>query len=79
MVTKLPFAALQKIEKVGSVLPLAAFAHETNVKPEGEWRQCRTKRYFAAVVPMSALCNQERWLLVTIDDGNTLKDLAQDR
>jgi len=24
MVTKLPFAALQKIEKVGSVLPLAA-------------------------------------------------------
>jgi hypothetical protein len=55
MVAKLPFVALQKIEKVGSVLPLAAFAHETNVKPEGEWRQCRTFRTLEGKPQMAAL------------------------
>jgi hypothetical protein len=26
--------------ELGSLPTFAAFAHETNVKPEGEWRQC---------------------------------------
>jgi hypothetical protein len=25
---------------LGSLPPFAAFTHETNAKPEGEWRQC---------------------------------------
>jgi hypothetical protein len=71
MVTKLPFAALQKIEKVGSVLPLAAFAHETNVKPEGEWRQCgqsvlslRLNQY-----PLPKSPCQERWFWVRCEEA----------
>jgi hypothetical protein len=28
------------IHRLGSLPTFAAFAHETNVKPEGEWRQC---------------------------------------
>ncbi|MEY8099775.1 hypothetical protein AB9F29_20620 [Falsihalocynthiibacter sp. S25ZX9] len=47
--------ALQNIGSPGSLPTFAAFAHEINVKSEGERRLCGTKCEFAATAPMVAL------------------------
>jgi hypothetical protein len=44
-VTKKPsFVRRAASVTLGSLPPFAAFAHETNAKPEGEWRQCGQNR-----------------------------------
>ncbi|MFT6299832.1 MAG: hypothetical protein ACJAWC_003208 [Yoonia sp.] len=56
---------------MGSLPTFAAFAHETNVKPEGEWRQCGqtglmharlllTQHFFAVAAVFMPRCSLRR-------------------